>query len=135
MAQWVEPRPTNWKVAGLILNQDTCLGHGWGNARGNQSMFLSLPHWFFKNILFYFIRERWREKERERNINVLLLPTWAPVARTPGTYLGWDSNWWPFGLQPTLNPLSYTSQGSQRCLSSSLSPSLSLFLTINKYNI
>ena len=66
---------------------------------------------FFK-ILFIF-RERGREGESERNINV-----WLPLARpplglacNPGMCPDWESNQRPFGPQPMLNPLSYTSQG------------------------
>ena len=37
-------------------------------------------------------------------------PTGAPACN-PGMCPDWESNWQPFGLQPALNPLSYTSQG------------------------
>ena len=33
------------------------------------------------------------------------------LARNPGMCPDWELNWRPFGLQPTLNPLNYTSQG------------------------
>ena len=33
------------------------------------------------------------------------------LAYNPGMYPDWELNWRPFGLQPMLNPLSYTSQG------------------------
>ena len=40
------------------------------------------------------------------------VPYWGPdLARNPGMCPDWESNWQPFGLQPTLNPLSHTSQG------------------------
>ena len=55
------------------------------------------------------------EKERERNINVWLpleCPRTGDLARNPGVCPDWELNWRPFGLQPALNPLSYTSQGS-----------------------
>ena len=32
-------------------------------------------------------------------------------ACNPGMCPDWESNRWPFGLQPMLSPLSYTSQG------------------------
>ena len=32
------------------------------------------------------------------------------LARNPGMCPDWESNWQPFGSQPSLNPLSYTSQ-------------------------
>ena len=34
------------------------------------------------------------------------------LAHNPGMCPDWESNWVPFGLQPALNPLSYTTQGS-----------------------
>ena len=57
---------------------------------------------FFKKILFIF-RERGREGERERNINVWLplmhplLGTW--LACNPGMCPDWEPNPWPFGWQ------------------------------------
>ena len=50
----------------------------------------------------------------ERDINVLSLPMWpstGDLAQNPGMCPDWESNWRPFGSQPALNPLSYTSQG------------------------
>ena len=63
--------------------------------------------YFFKR--FYLFLERWkeREKEGERNIDVLEThrlvvshtpPTWD-LALNLGLYSDWESNWWPFGLQ------------------------------------
>ena len=48
VAQWIDSRPANQKVASLIPSQGTCLGWGpgpqWGCVRGNHTlMFLSLP--------------------------------------------------------------------------------------------
>ena len=34
-----------------------------------------------------------------------------PTTHNPDTCPDWESNRWPFALQPVLNPLSYTSQG------------------------
>ncbi|KAF6119950.1 hypothetical protein HJG60_010317 [Phyllostomus discolor] len=48
------------------------------------------------------------ERERERNINMLLL---GVMACNPGMYPDWESNLQQFGSKPTLNPLSYASQG------------------------
>ena len=36
------------------------------------------------------------------------------LAYNPGMGPDWESNWQPFVLQPTLNPLSHTSQGRKR---------------------
>ena len=58
---------------------------------------------FFKKRFYLFIfRERGREGERERNINVwlpLVLPRTGDLARNPGMCPDWESNWWPFGSQ------------------------------------
>ena len=68
----------------------------------------------FKILFLYLERGEGREKERERNINVWLPLTWPPtgdLACNPDMCPDRESNWWPFGLQPELNPLSYASQG------------------------
>ena len=47
MAQWIERQPANQKVAGLIPNQDICLGCGSGpqlGARERQQINVSLAH-------------------------------------------------------------------------------------------
>ena len=71
--------------------------------------------YFFKDFIYLFLeRGEGREKERERNISVWLPLTWPPtrnLAYNPGMCPDWESNLRPFGLQPTLNPLSYTGQG------------------------
>ena len=76
-------------------------------------MFFSL--FLFKDFIYLFLEKgEGREKERERNINVCCLlcgPHRGP-AHNPGMYPNWESKWWPFGSQPMLSPLSYTSQGS-----------------------
>ena len=48
VAQWIERRPVNWKVAGSISSKGTCLGCGpgsqlgaWSDASRDWSMFLS----------------------------------------------------------------------------------------------
>ena len=45
VAQWIEPRPVNQRVAGSISGRGTCVVVGqvpsWGHERGNQLMFLS----------------------------------------------------------------------------------------------
>ena len=40
-----------------------------------------------------------------------LAPLAGDPACNPGMCPDWESNWQPFGLQPALNPLSYTSPG------------------------
>ena len=40
------------------------------------------------------------------------MPSTGDLACNPGMCPDWGLNQWPFGLQPALNPLSYTSQGS-----------------------
>ena len=63
---------------------------------------------FFKDFIYLFLESgEGREKERERNIGArekhrsvasYTPPTRHP-AHNPGVYLGWESNWQPFGLQ------------------------------------
>ena len=73
------------------------------------------PGFFFRFYLFIF-RARGREKEREgEKHQCVVAPHVAPtgdLALNPGMCPDWESNWRPFGSQPTLSPLSYTSQGS-----------------------
>ena len=40
----------------------------------------------------------------------LTWPLTGDLAHNPGLCPDWESNWWPFGSQPVLNPLSHTSQ-------------------------
>ena len=52
------------------------------------------------------------EKEGEKHQCVVashMDPT-GDLAHNPDMCPDWELNWWPFGLQPLLNPLSYTSQ-------------------------
>ena len=69
---------------------------------------------FLRFYLFIF-RQRGREGEREGKKYQCVVVSRAPhiedLACNPGMCPDWESNWQPFGLQPTLNPLSYTSQG------------------------
>ena len=65
-------------------------------------------------VLFIF-REGGREGEREGEKHQCVVashvaPTGDP-AWNPGMCPDWELNRQPFGLQPTLNPLSSTSQG------------------------
>ena len=69
----------------------------------------------FKDFIYLFL-ERGREGEREGEKYQCVLASCvasnADLACNPGTGPDWESNQRSFGLQPTLNPLSYTSQGS-----------------------
>ena len=76
---------------------------------------LIFSFFFLKDFIYLFLEggER-REKERERNISVrlrLMCPIPGNLASNPGMCPDWESTQWPFGSQPTLNPLTYTSQG------------------------
>ena len=71
---------------------------------------------FFKKLFYLFIfRQRGRvgEKGREKHQCVIAshVPRTGDLALNPGMCPDWESNWRPFDLQPSLNPLSYTSQG------------------------
>ena len=68
-----------------------------------------------KIIYLLIFRERGKEGEREGEKHRLVASHTLPngeLACNPGTGPDWESNQRSFGLQPTLNPLSYTSQGS-----------------------
>ena len=81
------------------------------------SLILVVEHkiifYFFKAFIYLFFRERGREGERERNINVWLalvrpqLGTW-PTPQACALTGNQTGN--PLVHRPTLNPLSYTSQ-------------------------
>ena len=70
---------------------------------------------FLKDFTYLFLeRGGGREKERERNINPVVASHVAPsgdLAHNPGICPDWELSWWPFGSQPTLSPLSHSSQG------------------------
>ena len=68
----------------------------------------------FQKTLFIF-RERGKEGEREGEkhqcvVASCVLPT-GDLTHHPDMCPDWESNQRPFGSQPGLNPLSYTSQG------------------------
>ena len=72
---------------------------------------------FFKDLFIYLFifREVGREGEREGEKHQCVVashvaPT-VDLACNPGMCPDWESNHRPFGSQPMLNPLSYTSQG------------------------
>ena len=59
-----------------------------------------------------------REGEREGEKMCVCLshaPYWGPDPQPRCPH--WESNLQPFGSQPALNPLSYTSQGKCPCIS------------------
>ena len=67
---------------------------------------------FFKKILFIYFRERGRDGERERNIDVQkkyqlvasCTPPTGNQAHNPGMCPDWESNQWPFGLWDDTQP-------------------------------
>ena len=69
---------------------------------------------FLKKDFIYSFLERGegKAKERERNINAWLpsVPPTGDLAHNPSMCHDWELNWRPFGSQPMLKPLSYTSQ-------------------------
>ena len=79
----------------------------WNSLRVTKDFFLS----------FFVFRQRGSEGEREGDkhqcvVASHLAPT-GDLACNPGMCPDWESNWQPFGLQPMLNPLSYTIQGQK----------------------
>ena len=71
---------------------------------------------YFKRFYLFMFRERGREGDREGEKHQCVVashvaPT-GDLVCNPGMCPDWESNQQPFGLQPALNPLSYTSQGS-----------------------
>ena len=67
-------------------------------------------------MIIFISTERGKEGEREREkykcVVASLMPPTGNLACNPGMCPDWESNWQPFGSQPELNPLSYTSQGN-----------------------
>ena len=72
---------------------------------------------FLRFYLLLIFRERGREGERggEKHQCVVAsrVPCTEDLACNPGMCPDWESNQWPFGSQPALSPLSYTSQGPE----------------------
>ena len=69
----------------------------------------------FQRFIYLFFRERGREGEREGEkhqcvVAFCMAPT-GDLTHNPGMCPDWELNWQPFGSQPALNPLSYSSQG------------------------
>ena len=73
---------------------------------------------FFLRFFKFIFRERGREGEREGEKHQCVVASRAPgtgdLACNPGMCPDWELNWRPPSLQPTLNPLSYTSQGENK---------------------
>ena len=74
-------------------------------------------HFLFlnKRLYLFIFRKRGREGEREGEKHQCVFAShMAPtgdLAHNLGMCPDWESNWRPFGPQPMLNPLSYSSQG------------------------
>ena len=54
-----------------------------------------------------------REGEKHQCVVTCHVVPTGDLACNPGMCPDWESNQRPFGLQPVLNPLSYTSQGKK----------------------
>ena len=68
---------------------------------------------FLKILCIYLERGREGERDGQKHQCVVASPVYPTghLARNPGMCPDWEWNRHPFGSQPTLNPLSYTSQG------------------------
>ena len=69
---------------------------------------------FFKKRFYLFIFREGkgrREGEKHQCVVASCAPPTGDLACNPGMCPDWESNWWPFGSRPALNPLSHTSQG------------------------
>ena len=55
--------------------------------------------------------EKEEEEEKHPCVVASRTPPTGELALNPGMCLDWELNRQPFGSQPTLNPLSYISQG------------------------
>ena len=96
-------------------------------------------HFFFFNCIYLFLergegRKKEREGEREGQKHPCVVashvaPT-GDLAHYPDMCPDWESNQQPFGLQPTLNPLSYTSQGQKHTFLTSSQMLLPLVPTV-----
>ena len=68
-----------------------------------------------KGFILFIFRERGQEGEREGEKHQWMVASHVALtgalACNPGMCPDWESNQQPFGSQPVLNPLSYTSQG------------------------
>ena len=79
---------------------------------------------FLKDFINIFIkRGKGREGEKYRCVVASLAPPTGDLVHNPGISPDGELNWWHFGSQPTLNPLSYTSHSLR---SATLSLNLSL---------
>ena len=69
---------------------------------------------FFKDFIYLLLeggREREREGEKQQCVVASHMAPTGDLAHNLRMYPDWEPNRWPFGSQPTLNSLSYTSQG------------------------
>ena len=66
----------------------------------------------FKDFIdLYLERKEGREGEKYQCVVASHMAPTGDLACNPGMCPDWESNRGPYGLQPVLNPLSYTSQG------------------------
>ena len=70
---------------------------------------------FLKRFYLFISRQKGREGERKGEKYQCVVASRTThtgnLARNPGMCPDWESNQWPFGSQPMLIPLSYTSHG------------------------
>ena len=105
--------PSDYSVTAIftVARWEGVWGNGW---KGKDFLFTYL--FIFKNFILFLERGEWREKGRERNINVWL-PLMCPLLGTwPATQahaLTGNQTGDPLVHRLVLNPLSHTSQGGK----------------------
>ena len=109
-------QPQLVKTVRVLIWNTITLEYISNSGKGNPPISFFFFSFNFFKIFIYLFLERWKgkDKEKDRNINVwlpLACPLLGNLACHPGVCPDWESNLRPFGSQPTLSPLSYTSQG------------------------
>ena len=74
---------------------------------------IHIVYFFFKDFIYLFLERgegRGKEGRKDQCMAARVVALTGDLACNTGMCPDWESNWRPFGSQPALNPLSYTSQ-------------------------